>query len=186
MPGPRKQSFAKPKNAKGTFRRILTYFKPYRAQLDAKTAAILETITGLTDKEIDAIYSGMNTSITKKVEAFTPNDVDKKLIDTAKNEYTVGTYLDITMMLNIKDADSKAIIEKNITKLSKPVDILYKLSDDLLNKDNTKVRSYVIIRVHDGVADIITPQFNEAIERSSSRWHIDFCYGSFFNICSSI
>lgn len=33
MPGPRKQSFAKPKNAKGTFRRILTYFKPYRAQL---------------------------------------------------------------------------------------------------------------------------------------------------------
>ena len=133
-----------------------------KPQLDAKTAAILETITGLTDKEIDAIYSGMNTSITKKVEAFTPNDADKKLIDTAKNEYTVGAYLDITMMLNIKDADSKAIIEKNITKLSKPVDILYKLSDDLLNKDNTKVRSYVIIRVHDGVADIITPQFNEA------------------------
>lgn len=33
MPGPRKQSFAKPKNAKGTFRRILKYFKPYRAQL---------------------------------------------------------------------------------------------------------------------------------------------------------
>lgn len=33
MPGPRKQSFAKPKNAKGTFRRILKYFKPYRGQL---------------------------------------------------------------------------------------------------------------------------------------------------------
>lgn len=33
MPGPRKQSFAKPKNAKGTFRRILKYFKPYRLQL---------------------------------------------------------------------------------------------------------------------------------------------------------
>lgn len=33
MPGPRKQSFAKPKNAKGTFRRILTYFRPYRLQL---------------------------------------------------------------------------------------------------------------------------------------------------------
>lgn len=33
MPGPRKQSFVKPKNAKGTFRRILKYFKPYRAQL---------------------------------------------------------------------------------------------------------------------------------------------------------
>lgn len=33
MPGPRKQGFAKPKNAKGTFRRILKYFKPYRAQL---------------------------------------------------------------------------------------------------------------------------------------------------------
>lgn len=33
MPGPRKQSFAKPKNAKGTFRRILKYFKSYRAQL---------------------------------------------------------------------------------------------------------------------------------------------------------
>ncbi len=33
MPGHGKQSFAKPKNAKGTFRRILTYFRPYRLQL---------------------------------------------------------------------------------------------------------------------------------------------------------
>lgn len=33
MPGHGKQSFAKPKNAKGTFRRILTYFRPYRIQL---------------------------------------------------------------------------------------------------------------------------------------------------------
>lgn len=33
MPGPKHgktQGFAKPKDAKGTFRRILGYFKPYR------------------------------------------------------------------------------------------------------------------------------------------------------------
>ena len=44
MPGPRKQSFAKPKNAKGTFRRILKYFKPYRAQLALVLIGLLASV----------------------------------------------------------------------------------------------------------------------------------------------
>lgn len=44
MPGPRKQGFAKPKNAKGTFRRILTYFKPYRAQLVLVLIGLLASV----------------------------------------------------------------------------------------------------------------------------------------------
>lgn len=44
MPGPRKQSFAKPKNAKGTFRRILKYFKPYRGQLVLVLIGLLASI----------------------------------------------------------------------------------------------------------------------------------------------
>lgn len=44
MPGPRKQSFAKPRNAKGTFRRILKYFKPYRAQLVLVLIGLLASV----------------------------------------------------------------------------------------------------------------------------------------------
>lgn len=44
MPGPRKQSFAKPKNAKGTFRRILTYFRPYRGQLVLVLIGLLASV----------------------------------------------------------------------------------------------------------------------------------------------
>ncbi len=44
MPGPRKQSFAKPKNAKGTFRRILKYFKPYRLQLVLVLIGLLASV----------------------------------------------------------------------------------------------------------------------------------------------
>ena len=44
MPGPRKQSFAKPKNAKGTFRRILKYFKPYRGQLVLVLIGLLASV----------------------------------------------------------------------------------------------------------------------------------------------
>ncbi len=44
MPGPRKQGFAKPKNAKGTFRRILKYFKPYRAQLVLVLIGLLASV----------------------------------------------------------------------------------------------------------------------------------------------
>ncbi len=44
MPGPRKQSFAKPKNAQGTFRRILTYFRPYRAQLVLVLIGLLASV----------------------------------------------------------------------------------------------------------------------------------------------
>lgn len=44
MPGPRKQSFAKPKNANGTFRRILKYFKPYRGQLVLVLIGLLASV----------------------------------------------------------------------------------------------------------------------------------------------
>lgn len=44
MSGPRKQSFAKPKNAKGTFRRILKYFKPYRGQLVLVLIGLLASV----------------------------------------------------------------------------------------------------------------------------------------------
>lgn len=44
MPGPRKQRFAKPKNAKGTFRRILKYFKPYRGQLVLVLIGLLASV----------------------------------------------------------------------------------------------------------------------------------------------
>ena len=44
MPGPRKQSFAKPKNAKGTFRRILTYFRPYRLRLVLVLIGLLASV----------------------------------------------------------------------------------------------------------------------------------------------
>lgn len=44
MPGSRKQSFAKPKNAKGTFRRILKYFKPYRGQLVLVLIGLLASV----------------------------------------------------------------------------------------------------------------------------------------------
>lgn len=44
MPGPRKQSFAKPKNAKGTFRHILKYFKPYRGQLVLVLIGLLASV----------------------------------------------------------------------------------------------------------------------------------------------
>lgn len=44
MPGPRKQSFAKPKNAKGTFRRILKYFKPYCGQLVLVLIGLLASV----------------------------------------------------------------------------------------------------------------------------------------------
>lgn len=44
MPGPRKQSFAKPKNAKGIFRRILKYFKPYRGQLVLVLIGLLASV----------------------------------------------------------------------------------------------------------------------------------------------
>lgn len=44
MPGPRKQSFAKPKNAKGTIRRILKYFKPYRGQLVLVLIGLLASV----------------------------------------------------------------------------------------------------------------------------------------------
>ena len=44
MPGPRKQSFATPKTAKGTIRRILKYFKPYRGQLVLVLIGLLASV----------------------------------------------------------------------------------------------------------------------------------------------
>ena len=62
MPGPRKQSFAKPKNAKGTFRRILKYFKPYRGQLVLVLIGLLASVAANIAGTSAGIYNNNNSS----------------------------------------------------------------------------------------------------------------------------
>ena len=74
MPGPRKQSFAKPKNAKGTFRRILKYFKPYRAQLVLVLIGLLASVVFIVFDMVPNQHS-----ISQSFLAFRINDIIPRL-----------------------------------------------------------------------------------------------------------
>ena len=66
-------------------------------------------------------------------------------------------YLDITMYKQVGENEAS-----RLTQLGDRVQICFKLADSLINTDKNVTRTYSIIRVHNGKAEIITPVFDAA------------------------
>ena len=85
----------------------------------------------------------------------------EKVDDTLKNNtsikdnnYVVGSYIDIEVIKKIGN---------DATKLSttvKELQFVLNLPDNLINKDSSKVRTYKVLRIHDGNVDIIDAVFD--------------------------
>lgn len=123
-----------------------------------------EDITEFTASEIEAINNGATAKIEVNIEdvSETVSKEDKeKVDDTLKNNtsikdnnYVVGSYIDIEVIKKIGN---------DATKLSttvKELQFVLNLPDNLINKDSSKVRTYKVLRIHDGNVDIIDAVFD--------------------------
>jgi hypothetical protein len=80
---------------------------------------------------------------------------DKAKVEEKLGDADVALYLDIAMFKQVGENEAS-----RLTQLSGKVRITFKLPDEYINTDKNVIRTYSIIHVHNGKAEIITPAFD--------------------------
>ena len=118
----------------------------------------------LSDKEISALENGSTADIllhikNKDVEtAGKDKDLIEKIL--TDNEQ-IGKTLDISLLLNITDSDGNKVVEdQKISEAETMFTITVDIPKNLLASGNV-IREYQIVRVHDGVAEMLDSEYDE-------------------------
>lgn len=118
----------------------------------------------LDDSALEELSNGGNADITLDVQnkdtEVTAADVaaiDSKLAETTK----VGKYLDISLFLKVVDADGETIVDnEKIHEAETTFTIKVTVPDELMASGNV-TRTFQIVRVHDGEAEVLDSVYDE-------------------------
>jgi len=106
----------------------------------------------LTEEEQELVKVGVDISITTRIQ-----DLSTKVTEQEKNavrevlkEHTIGQYIDISLYKKIGSNP-----EKIVTQTNSKLRITIQLPKTLINLDTVKTRTYTVIRVHNGVAEVL-------------------------------
>ena len=105
----------------------------------------------LTDAEKQQVANGTDIKIVLEVKdaADSVGSDDKALVETAKNGYETGQYLDISLFKII--GENRNAISKTNGKITVTITI----PDALKNTENNTTRTFAVIRVHDKKAELL-------------------------------
>ncbi len=111
----------------------------------------------LTPEEISLVETGTDVKITLVIDNIddSVNQSDKQAVTDKAGEYKTGQYLDINLY-KIIGAD-----RTKISHTSGKIRIVLTIPDSLINTDSGTARSYAVIRVHNGVADLLADMDND-------------------------
>lgn len=133
-----------------------------KAEVSVDSDALMEKVLG--DEALQALADGGNADIVLDVQnkdtevtAAEAEVIADKLAEGAK----VGKYLDISLFLNIVDSDGTTIIDnEKIHEAETSFTIKISVPDELIASGDV-TRTYQIVRVHDGVAEILESVYDE-------------------------
>ncbi|MCM1326636.1 MAG: hypothetical protein NC094_04855 [Bacteroidales bacterium] len=105
----------------------------------------------LTEEENRQVQSGTNIRIVLEVQDAenTVSDGDKAEIEKALNSYEVGQYLNIDLYKIVGETRT------DITETAQNIKIIITVPDSLKNGDSSNTRSFAVIRVHNGQAEVL-------------------------------
>ena len=113
----------------------------------------------LTEDEAKQAKDGVKVDIALTVKDKSSNltEDEKKLINSnIKDNQAAGCILDIQLQKIIGSQKS------DVYELNSAINIKIKLNADLINNDSSKTRKYSVIRIHNGVSDILSAAFDKA------------------------
>ena len=127
----------------------------YAGTLDTPAAELANKL--LTKEEEKLMEQGVNINIDLQIKDVSQNvpAADKALVEKALDKNTVGLYLDITLTKQIGKNDAVKITETNGA-----VTVTVTVPENLRNTDEKVVRTYKVIRVHEGKTDILDAAFD--------------------------
>ncbi len=113
-----------------------------------------EMIAMLADaEELAAIEAGDSLKIWVEITdaSATISEASKQLIRSAASDYQVGAYIDISLFKKLATADKAT----RITGTNKLITVSVTIPENLRSDDPKVKRTYAVVRVHDGVAEIL-------------------------------
>lgn len=124
----------------------------------ALIAAIPEDVLNA-DYLSEIAAEGLDVDIALKAEATDPSAADKNAVSKKLGKYTVGQYWDISLV-HYENGDNMG----KITRLNDNISITIKVPNSLLQTNVDVKRTYAVIRVHDGSAEMLDATFNASNE----------------------
>ncbi len=105
----------------------------------------------LTPEEQNLVTDGTDVKIILTIDNIddSVSEADKQTVTEKAGDYTVGQYLDINLYKIIGDSRT-AVFQTN-----RAIRIVIDIPDSLKNTDAGKTRTYTIVRVHNGVAELL-------------------------------
>lgn len=111
------------------------------------TTSIVESI--LNDEEINEYNSGSKADVKLTVKESTDQAAKDAAQSLLSNSDTVGIVLDISLKVEVNGST------RDVTETNRPISIEIKLPEELKTSNPAKVRNYTVIRVHNGVPEVL-------------------------------
>ncbi len=112
----------------------------------------------LTQEEQAEVVNGTDINIWLDVKPVTPTENKKTLIEAKKGDYTIGTYMDISMFKQVGDKTPDFV-----SQLNKKIKISIVIPEQLRNTDKNAKRAYQVLHYHDTEteAEVLTGIYDE-------------------------
>lgn len=116
------------------------------SKLEGKAEEILSKIE-FTSEDIKAKENGKDIEVYLEVKDISDSisESDKKVIEQKLGDKTLGLYLDINLYKKVEGQEAT-----KITETKEPLTISFEIPENLINKDSNIIRTFKVLRLHDG------------------------------------
>ena len=133
-----------------------------KSDVSVDESKLKDTVLSAEQKKL--VDDGGKADITLTMSDISKNvsDEQKELINSVlKSDDKVGMYVDISVLLTITDAEGNVITDKAlVSETATKFTVKMKLADELLQKDSSKIRTYQVVRLHDGKSEILDSKWD--------------------------
>ena len=125
-------------------------------------AIVENTKASYSTEQQAALTDGGSANVKVSVSKTTPSDEDKKLVDAQLNSTnTVAMYLDLGVKVSVMNKDGDQVGDDvTISETGTAVKFTVALDDSFINTNNTVDRTYQVVRIHNGVVDVLPASFD--------------------------
>ena len=114
----------------------------------------------LTDEQKEAAKFG-EISIKTTASKIEPTTEDKSLVEAQLNSTNkIAMYLDLKVVASVTKNGNKVGDDVTVSETGTPVKFTIALDDSFINTKNTVDRTYQVVRIHNGVVDVLPATFN--------------------------
>lgn len=133
-----------------------------KTEISVDDVKLKDTI--LSDEQKKIVADGGKANINIQASDITKNvsDQQKKMIASVlKSDSKVGMYADISVLLTVIDKNGIVITDNAlIPEIATKIIVKMKLPEEFIQKNDAKSRTYQVVRVHDGVPEIIESKWD--------------------------